>query len=56
MNAGPNLLVVKLCQNEQTQDWAQKYQFQLRISDAAGAGVLPGQAVAQNVYAEEDSR
>lgn len=56
LNAGPNLLVVKLCQNEQTQDWAQKYQFQLRISDAAGAGVLPGQAVAQNVYAEEDSR
>ncbi len=56
LSAGPNQLVVKLCQNEQTQDWAQKYQFQLRVSDSAGAGVLPGQAVAQNVYAEEDAR
>lgn len=56
LNAGGNQLFLKLCQNEQTQDWAQKYQFQLRVSDAAGAGVLQGQAVAQNVYAEEELR
>lgn len=41
LKAGQNTILLKLCQNEQTQSWAQKYQFQLRVSDATGAAVLP---------------
>jgi hypothetical protein len=40
LKPGRNTILLKLCQNEQTQDWAQRYQFQLRVCDAAGAGVV----------------
>lgn len=46
LKAGANTILLKLCQNEQTQSWAQKYQFQLRVSDATGAAVLPSPATA----------
>lgn len=46
LQAGRNTIALKICQNEQTQDWAQKYQYQLRICDATGAGVLPAAATA----------
>jgi hypothetical protein len=39
LEAGRNELLVKVCQNEQTEDWAQKWIFQIRICDAAGAAV-----------------
>ena len=42
--AGKNVLLLKLCENEQTEEWAQEYQFQLRISDASGAAVVPAAA------------
>ena len=41
LRAGENRILLKVCQNEQTQDWAQRYEFQLRIADATGAGVRP---------------
>ncbi len=40
LKAGKNELLVKICQNEQTEEWAQEWQFQLRICDATG-GALP---------------
>ena len=40
LEPGKNVILLKICQNEQKQDWAQDYHFQLRICDAAGAGVL----------------
>ncbi|MEZ6059291.1 MAG: hypothetical protein R3C19_02905 [Planctomycetaceae bacterium] len=43
LNAGTNTILVKVCQNEQTDDWAQVYQFQLRVCDSAGSAVLPKQ-------------
>lgn len=46
LQAGRNSIALKICQNEQTQDWAQKYQYQLRICDTTGAGVLPAAATA----------
>jgi hypothetical protein len=39
LKAGRNELLVKVCQNEQKEEWAQKWSFQLRITDAAGAKV-----------------
>ncbi|MEM9941671.1 MAG: hypothetical protein AAF939_08780 [Planctomycetota bacterium] len=33
---GDNQILIKVCQNEQTQPWAQDWQFQLRICDSTG--------------------
>jgi ribosomal protein S18 acetylase RimI-like enzyme len=37
--AGKNAILLKVCQNEQTEDWAQDWKFQLRVSDSSGAAV-----------------
>jgi hypothetical protein len=39
LRAGRNEILVKVCQNEQTEDWAQTWSFQLRVTDASGARV-----------------
>jgi hypothetical protein len=39
LKAGRNELLIKVCQNEQKDDWAQSWLFQLRVSDAIGAAV-----------------
>jgi hypothetical protein len=41
LNAGPNTLVIKICQNNQKDVWAQTWAFQARICDATGAAI-PG--------------
>jgi hypothetical protein len=38
--AGENEIVLKLCQNEQTESWAQEWRFQVRVSDSTGKAVL----------------
>jgi hypothetical protein len=38
---GENVLVLKVCQNNQTDSWAQAWQFQMRVCDGTG-GALPG--------------
>jgi len=40
MQSGRNVLLVKLCQNEQTEDWAADWKFQLRVCDATGTAIL----------------
>jgi hypothetical protein len=37
---GKNQILIKVLQNEQTEDWAQNWQFQLRVCDAYGTAVL----------------
>jgi hypothetical protein len=39
LHAGRNEILVKICQNEQTEDWAQSWSFQLRVCDASGVAV-----------------
>jgi hypothetical protein len=39
LRSGRNELLVKLCQNEQADAWAQEWAFQLRICDAIGGAV-----------------
>ena len=39
LKAGPNDILIKICQNEQTESWAQTWSFQLRVTDALGAKV-----------------
>lgn len=40
LRPGKNTLLLKVCQNEQTEDWAQRWQFQLRVCDATGTAIL----------------
>lgn len=40
LKAGKNTLLVKVLQNEQTQQWAQDWEFQLRVCDATGTAIL----------------
>jgi hypothetical protein len=40
VKAGDNSVVLKICQNEQTESWAQRWQFQLRVSDETGKAIL----------------
>ena len=40
LQPGPNSILVKVCQNEQTESWAQRWQFQLRVCDAVGTAIL----------------
>ena len=43
---GPNVILLKLCQNEQKDSWAQRYQIQLRVCDTSGIAVRPVAALA----------
>lgn len=41
LQPGKNLILLKICQNEQPpeEDWAQRWQFQLRVCDSAGTAI-----------------
>lgn len=39
LKAGVNKVLIKVCQNEQTEQWAQDWKFQLRFSDASGKAI-----------------
>lgn len=39
LKSGKNEILVKVCQNNQTEPWAQDWSFQLRLADATGGGV-----------------
>ena len=40
LKPGKNVILIKICQNEQTEEWAQRWQFQFRVCDATGTAVL----------------
>lgn len=40
LNQGENVILVKVCQNEQTQEWAKFWAFHLRVCDSLGGGVI----------------
>jgi hypothetical protein len=41
LQRGRNVILLKVCQNEQKEEWAQRWQYQVRVCDGAGAAVLP---------------
>ena len=48
LRAGSNTLLLKICQNSQTQDWAQRYQYQIRICNSTGSALLPSSSTARS--------
>jgi hypothetical protein len=41
LKAGKNEILVKICQNEQTEPWAQEWMFQVRFTDSTGLAIQP---------------
>jgi len=54
LKKGKNTILVKVCQNEQTEEWAQRWQIQLRICDATGTAVLSADRKAAPATGESD--
>ncbi|MBX9678886.1 MAG: hypothetical protein K2X38_08975 [Gemmataceae bacterium] len=50
LKAGRNEILIKVCQNEQTEDWAQLWSFQVRITDHLG-GAVPVTVVTERLPA-----
>jgi hypothetical protein len=50
LKQGKNAILLKICQNEQTEAWAQDWKFQLRVCDSIGTPIYsqdrPGKKVA----------
>ncbi|WP_373650550.1 hypothetical protein [Schlesneria sp. DSM 10557] len=44
LKPGPNTILLKICQNEQTDDWAQAWTFQVRVCDRSGVAITPAEA------------
>ena len=40
LEPGKNRILLKICQNEQTQDWTRVWQFQFRVCDELGTAIL----------------
>ncbi len=40
LKPGRNQILLKICQNEQQEDWTEQWEFQLRVCDATGTAVL----------------
>lgn len=41
LKKGKNTLLVKCCQNEQTEQWTVEWEFQMRVCDATGTAIHP---------------
>ena len=41
LKKGKNSILIKCCQNEQTEQWTVEWQFQMRVCDATGTAILP---------------
>jgi hypothetical protein len=52
LKKGRNEILVKICQNEQTEPWAQEWMFQLRVCDALG-GAVPMTLVEPTIQSEK---
>jgi hypothetical protein len=47
LRPGKNVLLLKVCQNEQKEEWAQDWKFQFRVCDLTGRALKPGEGQAQ---------
>jgi hypothetical protein len=48
LKAGRNTILVKLCQNEQVEDWTVEWEFQLRVTDPTGKPIRPVRAARES--------
>jgi len=55
LKPGKNVILIKVCQNEQTEEWAQRWQFQIRVCDKTGTAILSANRAARVESATESS-
>jgi hypothetical protein len=48
LRPGRNVILLKVCQNEQTQSWAQDWDFRFRVCDSVGTAILSAQEPSSN--------
>ncbi len=51
LQPGKNIILLKVCQNEQNEEWAQRFQFQLRVCDRSGAAIRSADAGSEQASA-----
>jgi hypothetical protein len=56
LTAGRNVILLKICQNEQTEDWAQDWKFQCRVCDPLGKAILAADRPAPSVASRGDNQ
>ena len=56
LKKGKNTILVKACQNEQTEEWTVQWEFQLRICDESGVAILASNREATPVKEESERR
>ncbi len=56
LKKGRNTILLKLAQNEQTEQWAQNWQFQLRVCDSIGTAVLSTDRAAEQAALLDPTR
>ena len=52
LKQGRNVIMLKLCQNEQMENWTKEWQFQLRVCDSTGTAILSTTRPAGNAAAK----
>ncbi|MFO0946898.1 MAG: hypothetical protein U1D30_13295 [Planctomycetota bacterium] len=55
LRKGENTILLKVCQNEQTESWAQDWEFQLRVCDSVGTAILSTTRPARKPDAEQQA-
>jgi outer membrane protein assembly factor BamB len=55
LNEGTNTILLKICQNDQPQSWARKWDFKLRVSDEIGGAIASHVGVSGPAGPEGDS-
>jgi hypothetical protein len=56
LEAGDNVVTLKICQNEQEDSWAQSYQFQIRVCDSTGSAIPSSNKTARRETAQGASK
>jgi hypothetical protein len=56
LKQGKNVILVKILQNEQKEEWAQDWDFKLRVCDATGTAVLSKDRPAAKPKATEEKK
>ena len=56
LKKGKNTILVKACQNEQTEEWTVQWEFQLRICDESGVAILASNREATPVKDQSERR
>jgi hypothetical protein len=53
LQPGRNTILVKVCQNEQVEDWTNEWEFQLRVTDSLGTPIVSAPGVPATAGARE---